>query len=353
MSNPQPTASTKLSKLTETFFSELDTRSRDVLSRRFGVASDTVETLESIGKEYGITRERVRQIESQAKKAVMGLRSILAPVEKVFDDLFHRHGGILAQRHVVRLVREQFSGDTLSAPHIVFYLELLPQFEFITRDAVFNPHWRFKNTDSAQAVTLVKTARAILKDHAHPLPDKELLSKVRQLLATAPETLPTEYIHAQLIASKTIGRTPFGEWGLVDWPETTPRGVGDKAYTVLRRHATPEHFTRITELINEAAFDHKRANAQTVHNELIKDSRFVLVGRGLYGLAEWGYIPGTVGDVLESLLARAKHPLSREELIEQVLAQRKVKKNTILLGLQNEKRFVKTPENRYTLKEKS
>lgn len=347
------TSATKLSKLTDTLFSELDARSRDVLSRRFGIAKDSVETLESIGKEYGITRERVRQIESQAKKAVVGLRSVLAPVQQVFDELFRRHGGLLSPSHVVRLVREQFPGDGLSASHIIFYLELLPQFEYVTRDAVCNPHWRLKNSNTAAAVHVVKTARAILRDNGHPLSDAQLLNKLRQTLSATPEAVPTEHIHAQLIASKAIGRTPFGEWGLVDWPETTPRGVGDKAYTVLRRHGSPEHFTRITELINEAQFDHKRANAQTVHNELIKDSRFVLVGRGLYGLAEWGYIPGTVGDVLESLLAKAKRPLTREELIEQVLAQRKVKKNTILLGLQNEKRFVKTPENRYTLKEKS
>ena len=103
-------------------------------------------------------------------------------------------------------------------------------------------------------------------------------------------------------------------------------------------------------MINEAAFDHKQANPQTVHNELIKDERFVLVGRGLYGLVDWGFISGTVADVIESLLAKADKPLSREEVIKQVLAQRQVKKNTILLGLQNPKRFVRTEGDSYTLR---
>ncbi len=62
------TSPVKLNDLTSTLLEALDERSRDVMLRRFGIKTGDVETLESIGKEYGITRERVRQIESQAKK---------------------------------------------------------------------------------------------------------------------------------------------------------------------------------------------------------------------------------------------------------------------------------------------
>jgi len=351
MNSPKPQF--KLSKLSETILSELDQRSRDVISRRFGISTSQVETLESIGKEYGITRERVRQIEYQAKKAIMGISATLTPANEVFENVFRRHGGILAQQHAVKLIQEQFSDEKITSAHIIFYLELFPQFVHTVRDAVFNSFWRLQDVNPEDAAQVVKAARAILKVVGHPLSQDDLLNRIWKERGTSAETLPAEHIVAQLIASKWVNSTPFGEWGLASWPETNPRGVGDKAYAVLRRHGAPEHFTKITSLINQAEFDHKKANPQTVHNELIKDNRFVLVGRGLYGLAEWGYIPGTVGDVLESLLNRAKRPLTREELIEQVLAQRQVKKNTILLGLQNEDRFVKTPENRYTLKEKS
>jgi RNA polymerase primary sigma factor len=46
----------------------LEPRLRDVLERRFGLRDATPQTLEHIGKELGITRERVRQLETRALK---------------------------------------------------------------------------------------------------------------------------------------------------------------------------------------------------------------------------------------------------------------------------------------------
>jgi len=46
----------------------LEPRLRDVLERRFGLAGRNPQTLEHIGKELGITRERVRQLETRALK---------------------------------------------------------------------------------------------------------------------------------------------------------------------------------------------------------------------------------------------------------------------------------------------
>lgn len=345
--------SINLTELTTTLLDSLDARSRDIVTRRFGIATGQPETLDSIGQSYGITRERVRQIEAQAKKALAASAQPLEPVSQVFATIFTNHGGILAEEHIVALVRQTLGEDAVQNTHVTFYLEILPPYTYISRDSHFAPHWRHPAAVNPQAATIVEAAQDILKRANHPISEEELLQGIAESLQTTPAQLPQTHAYAHLVASKNISRTPFGEWGLVDWPETNPRGVGDKGYTVLRRHGKPEHFTRITELINEANFDHKKANAQTVHNELIKDERFVLVGRGLYGLAEWGYIPGTVGDVLESLLSKAAQPLTAEELITQVLEQRQVKKNTILLGLQNPKRFVKVGDNRYTLKEKS
>lgn len=344
------TTSIKFNELTETLLESLDERSRDVIRRRFGIRTGEVETLESIGKEYGITRERVRQIESQAKKTLSSLRESLQEAEVLFTDIFSDNGGLLADDHLVKVVQEIFH-ENISGSHLALYLEILPDYKHVTRDPHFNPHWRRGSALPEKAAAAVQAAQAILKKTGHPIAEPELFSQMYTVIRESNQTLPARHMYAYLHASTAVSKTPFGEWGLDDWAETRPRGVGDKAYAVLRRHNKPEHFTKITELINAAAFDHKRANPQTVHNELIKDKRFVLVGRGLYGLAEWGFIPGTVADVLESLLSKAPQPLTREELVAQVLAQRQVKKNTILLGLQNERRFVKTPENRYTLRQ--
>lgn len=341
---------TKLVEHTESLLGGLDSRSRDIINRRFGLTGNTSETLDSIGKQYGITRERVRQIESQAKKTINARRELIRPVAEIFAKTFSQVGGLLTQSQAVRLLQQAFAPQTVRPEFIIFYLEILPDYTYVSRHNHVNPHWRHKSAQPEAAARGIETAHAILEHAGHPLPEEELLTAITRSLPELAAANKRHELKMHLEASKHIHRTPFGEWGLLQWPETKPRGVGEKAYAVLRRHGKPEHFTRITELINQANFDAKRANAQTVHNELIKDKRFVLVGRGLYGLSDWGYVPGTVADVLESVLAKAPEPMARDELIKQVLAQRQVKKNTILLGLQDTERFVKTGENRYTLK---
>ncbi len=328
----------------------LDVRSRDIVERRFGIQGGALETLDSIGKTYGITRERVRQIEVQAKRVLARREDLLQNVDALLRDVFAEHGGILSETYLHQIIQQRFA-EPSAAVLIDFFLDILAAYDYVRRSSTLVVHWRCVVLLHEYAETVVAAAEKVLKNSGHPKPQSDLVAEIRQQLGVGEQTLPDAYIVALLQASRNIRQTVFGDWGIVGWAETTPRGVGDKAYAVLRRGGKPEHFRRITAMINEAHFDHKQAHEQTVHNELIKDQRFVLVGRGVYGLSEWGYIPGTVADVLEAILAHARRPMTREELTAQVLAQRMVKKTTILLGLQNSNRFIKIKGNRYTLRE--
>lgn len=349
--NSNQSSATELASVTQRLLETLDARSRDIVSRRYGLISNSPETLESIGREYSITRERVRQIQFQAGKVLREQNELLNDVADMYRDIFVSNGGVLAETHVVSLVNQRM-GRTYPNTISVFYLDILPSYEYKTSEGLFGPHWRDQQVVAEHTPLSVESAEEYLTQQAHPVAEDELLHMIEKTVEGRGFVSPIAHIKAQLIASKHIEQTPFGEWGLISWPETNPRGVGDKAYVVLRRSGKPQHFTRITELINEAGFDNKQANAQTVHNELIKDERFVLVGRGLYGLSEWGYISGTVADVIESLIAEAGRPLGRDELIAKVLEQRQVKKNTILLGLQNHDRFERTERDEYVLRRK-
>ncbi|HLD25699.1 MAG TPA: HTH domain-containing protein [Candidatus Andersenbacteria bacterium] len=327
----------------------LDARSRDIINRRYGLVSGEGETLESIGREYGVTRERVRQIEASAKKLLARREDLLAQVNQELTEAFAHHGGVMTADHLFELVSRE-SGDAIKPALVTFYLYILPSFEYVSKSPVFGPHWSHPALHRKYNAAVVAAAEELLTSAAHPLPVAEVIRGVRSSLSLPASELPDQCVDALLRASKRMEPTVFGEWGLIDWVETRPRGVGDKAYVVLRRHGKPAHFRAITEMINDARFDQKRAHAQTVHNELIKDERFVLVGRGLYGLKEWGYMPGTVADVLEAILAQANDPLSREELLDRVLEQRLVKKTTVLLSLQNSDKIQRLEGDRYTLR---
>ncbi len=155
-------------------------------------------------------------------------------------------------------------------------------------------------------------------------------------------------IFSLLKAAKRIEQNKFGHWGIHSWREIKPKTINDKIYLVLKNQDEPMHFSDIAGNINKISFDNKKANAATVHNELILDKKYVLVGRGLYGLKEWGYKDGTVTDVIEEILNNNGDAMTREEIIDKVLSKRLVKKATIILALMNKEKFNKI-EGKYSV----
>ena len=124
------------------------------------------------------------------------------------------------------------------------------------------------------------------------------------------------------------------------------KGIRDYAYLSIRQHGSPLHFSEVAKSI-EKNFSRK-AHIATCHNELIKDPRFVLVGRGLYALTEWGYVGGVVRDVIKNILEK-EGALTREEIIEKVLKERYIKENTVVVNLQDAKYFKKDSKGRYLI----
>lgn len=324
----------------------LPKRTRHVLVRRFGLRNGRHETLEAIGKDHDITRERVRQIESDGLKQLARPETLekLAPAFQYLEDHFSAYGRVRGEEQALN----HLAGE--SHPHpkrqaVLFLLTLGEPFQRGAEDSQCHAHWHTSQEAEEKARALIaRLVSHFTQSQRQPIAQSTLLDITR-----AHEPLPEQVIYSYLDISKRIAKNAFGEYGLAEWPEISPRGVRDKAYLVLKRAQKPLHFEAITDLINQAVFDARKAFVQTVHNELIKDERFVLVGRGIYALAEWGYAPGTVRDVLETIL-RQRGPLGKEEIIKEASQRRLVKANTIVLNLQNPKFFVRLEDDRYTLK---
>jgi len=336
-------------KVSQTLLSGLPKRTQKVIVRRFGLETKRGETLESIGKSYGITRERVRQIE---KDGLLKIRPEIKKYHNVvqfFSDQLKITGDLRKEDILLNL----FGGEDFQN-HVYFLLTLEDQFNRFSETQDLHSLWSInpESLDFAQKIIdsfhkkLTKTRRPLaLKDYK--------LEQKWEVSLTSPALL------SYLEISKKIQQGPESLFGLKDWPEINPRGVKDKAYLVLKKEKKPLHFTEVTKLIDALPLPlYQRrdktssfALPQTVHNELIRDPRFVLVGRGLYALREWGYTPGTVLDVISKVLKESKKPLTKKEILEKVLKQRLVKKNTILLNLSNKKYFLKNSEGKYQLKE--
>jgi hypothetical protein len=142
-----------------------------------------------------------------------------------------------------------------------------------------------------------------------------------------------------------------GRWGLIKWPTVNPKNIRDKIYVILSENGKHMHFNEIAEAIKASDFKRKDVTTQAIHNELIKDKRFVLIGRGIYALKEWGYKKGTVADIISEVLKAAGEPLHRDEIVKRVLKSRFVKETTILLNLQSKPQFKRVAKATYELAE--
>jgi RNA polymerase primary sigma factor len=58
-------ARTMLNYAVEQALEDLNDRERQVMRLRFGLEDGQARTLEEVGREFGVTRERIRQIESK------------------------------------------------------------------------------------------------------------------------------------------------------------------------------------------------------------------------------------------------------------------------------------------------
>ncbi len=335
----------KPKQVAKQLLAELPDRARDVLIGRYGLGSTPKkQTLEAIGKKYGITRERVRQIENYALGSIRK-SDAFKEAQEVFDSLaemIEAHGGIVAEADFLDAIGK----DESIKNHINFLLVLGDLFIRKKEDSDFHHRW-FVDEKLAEQIheSLHNLYRDLDDDQL--VPEGEFVTQFLKELGDLSEKYRNEEIARRWLSiSKKLGKNPLGEWGRADSSNVRAKGMRDYAYLAIKQHGSPMHFSEVAKTIAKL-FDRK-AHVATCHNELIKDKRFVLVGRGLYALSEWGYTTGVVKDVISEILQN-HGPLTREELIEKVRNERYVKDNTIIVNLQDSKLFRKTKEGKYAL----
>jgi len=323
----------------------LPERAREVIIARYGLGkSSERQTLESIGQRYGITRERVRQIENYAlhnirksdqfKKEVPSFEEL----EKIVDSL----GGIIAEKDLLM----HMTKDKTLQNNVMFMLVLGESFFREKEDDTFYHRWHIDQDLSRSVHESLRRLYKNLKDN-DIIPEADMVAAFLEHLKDVSEKYKNEEVLKRWLSmTKTIGKNPLGEWGLASSPNIRAKGMRDYAFLVLRRHGSPIHFRDVAKSITQLFG--KKAHVATTHNELIKDPRFVLVGRGLYALSEWGYVSGVVRDVIRKVLEK-NGSLSKEEVIDKVLKERYVKENTIIVNLQNQKYFKKDKDGKYSI----
>ena len=333
------------SKISKELLRDLPPRVKEVVSRRFGLGTGQEETLEAIGKSHGITRERVRQIE---RTGISKIKEKADQYRKIFDCIISylkNNGGLKREDILLSQL-----GDKRFQPQVSFLLNINDQFSYFPENDRFFSFWAVSDDAENKAQKIIASLVKKLEEKKEPFPLDEIYK-----IYPDKKYLDLPAFNSFIEISKDIEQGIDNLYGLSYWPSVRPRGLKDKAFLALKKEGKPLHFRQIASAIDNLNFSNNfdkkgKTVFQTVHNELIKDPRFVLVGRGIYALSEWGYVPGYVKDVIFKVLKDKKKPQTKEEIVREVLKQRFVKESTIFLNLQNKKYFLRDSNSKYTFR---
>ncbi len=375
-------------EIIDNLFSKLTCREKDVIVRRYGLHSGNKETLESIGRAHNLTRERIRQIETTSIKKLQQLQNLedyINSLKKVIFQLLEEHGGLMEKDYLLNILvvfslngfKARTDDGIIHKNYLYFLISKLlhNEFEELANSKHFKDSYKLKHQTIDHLEEIIEELFNKIKQSKKTYNTNELINLIMELenyhkykekiidnnTIDISKVLKSDLfeekgdvinenktLYTILKAARKIEQNKFGHWGIHNSREIKPKTINDKIYLVLKNVGQPIHFVEIANHINKIAFDNKQANPATVHNELILDDKYVLVGRGIYSLKEWGYKDGTVIDVIKDILAETENPMSKDEIIEKVLKKRLVKKATIILALMNKNMFKKI-DGRYTL----
>jgi len=356
-------------QLLDNLFSELPSREKDVLIRRNRLLNELSkrETLKEIGDEYNITRERVRQIENEGVKkllkAIKREQELLQMIESDVLTYLERNGGAVLEYHLFENFISQNDLQHYNENAVIFVLDnILDSIERKSENDYFHAHWLKKDLNVDHIKALVDYLTNHFEEQKKPLPAYKLMEQLKEhdlvqskidlysRFLQNHEDLELEHLlHNYLSLSKKLEKNILDQWGLSHWPEIKPKKLSEKIFLIFQHSEKPLHFSKVADRINKSKFDKKVICAATVHNELIANGNYTLVGRGIYALKDWGYESGTVADVIEKIL-KENGPMTKDDIYQSVLKQRMVNKSTIYLSLINKEKFVKADGGKFTLK---
>ncbi len=338
-----------LSALVDNLLLLLSDKEKVVIKKRFDIDNNGKFTLEEIGGEFSVTRERIRQIERNALSKMR--RNVFNTALRHLHDFVTEHvnesGGLVKEDDLLRNLEAVLPGEfKVDSNCIHLSLVLHDSLKCVGNTIHFHPYVR--ETDLTDFS--LKFASNQLVNQLHKYGDVKNIEKIHADLKPVLDDIDFDLakVRSLIAIDKRVTLLDDDLVALLEWRHIHPRTLRDKILYTFKSEKKPLHFSKIAEKITAANFDNRSVNLQAVHNELIRHGQFILIGRGIYALQEWGFVKGTVVEVIERIMADARE-LSEEEIVDEVLKQRQVKKITILLALKNNERFERVGRKRYKL----
>ena len=233
--NPVETLNVLLSNLSE--------KEKEVISRRFGLGKPQKHTLEEIGQHYGITRERVRQIENLSIKKLKELRELkedIREAENLVLQLLEQYGGVMEETFFLENVFNYMITHPDAENSLLFLAEYIfsENINRVYQDKEFNNLWKVGSSDADFLKSVITEMVSIVENKGEPIKLEELINnfkssdfynsnkeKIMNLttMLEATDDDVNKILESYLRASRKIKQDIFDHWGLISWGIVRPK----------------------------------------------------------------------------------------------------------------------------------
>lgn len=310
-----------------------------ILMKKFGLDGGKEIPLQKIGKDYSLTRERVRQIETQAlmrfRRLIVGNETYMSVLEES-KKILEVHGGLLGEDALISKIINKnlfkFSKQELKLILVSdFDLTYLKRNKDLERAFYIEPLYE----DLLTKLVLFSINHFKARGESQDL--YEFISELKEEFAEDLKHIPSlknDLFYINFFAIVKEMTLLDGKIWLTSFEDINPKTVKLKMLYTIRRLNKPVHFQELPAKILER-FPGELTKINTVHNELVKNNDlFINLGLGTYGLKERGYQGGSVRDILIRIFKKANRPMTAKELTKEVLREKMVSPNTVVLNLQ-------------------
>lgn len=219
----------------------LSERERDIISLRFGLVDGQERTLEEIGQEYGVTRERIRQIEAKALRKLQSLaRNYRLRAFTNTPDGDVEHFANMAKNNLLRKIEylEQLDYESRIEREARRVSQQVAYIDSLIDKYVMQGQRRTSTTSpyGARSQIFIK----VLDDAGHPMHYAAIHEEVLKILPPE-QHYPKERTYATLFYSEKFQLLGNGMFGLATWDLTSEANGGEKILQHCPQPLLPEN----------------------------------------------------------------------------------------------------------------
>lgn len=269
-------------------------KERLILVKKFGLDGGKEVALQRIGRDYDLSRERVRQIEAQAlmrfRRLIVGNDTYMSVLEEG-KKILEVHGGILgADTLAAKIINKnlfKFSKQELK-------LILISDFDitYLRRNRAIDKSFYIEPLYEDLLIKLTLFTLEYFKKRGESQDIYEFISLLKDEFSS--ETKEVAFLKNDLFYMSFFNvmreiRMFDGKIGLKEFEDINPKTIKLKILYTMRRLNKPIHYQELPTKILEW-FPTEMTKVTTIHNELVKNNDiFVNLGIGTYGLKERGF----------------------------------------------------------------